>query len=154
MFVNVLLLNSLRDVVSEGIELLHDPVFATASVVFTLVDLFFTAPDFTFAFGNLELTLDDVFNSRGGPAWRSERIFLDNLLDDCLGRREDSLDDGGVGAARRASCDGHRSCARRNDASWCTDKNLSLTASNFSLTDCDGALTSNNGLTPFWGDKA
>jgi hypothetical protein len=147
-FVDIVIFNSLRGIVSKSDELFHDPSLTTSGIMFSAVDTFFTLADISFSFCDLELAIEELFSTRTNPARRGQGIFLDNLLDNSLSGR-------GFGecysrSGTRWAQNGRRG---REDATWCACEKLSFAPGDFGLTNGNSALAGNKRMVSLWVKK-
>lgn len=107
-FIDVFLFNSLRVVVSERAvrrsenvfdyvkgdahELFHDPGLAAGGIVLATVNVLLALADISFTLGDFQFTFKQFLSTGSGPAWRCERVFFDNLLDNGSGWGSDGLE--------------------------------------------------------------
>jgi len=113
--------------------------------MFTAVHRLFATANFAFAFGNLELTLEDILGPGTSvihPARYGEVCFLYNLPDDGRGWRE--LGDGGW--------DANGTSGSLDDAARSADEDFSLTTSNLGFTLGNVTFTLGKGLRPLGSD--
>jgi hypothetical protein len=75
-------------------ELFHDPTLAERGIMFSTVDLLLTLADLALALCYAELAIENLFCTMTDPTWRCEGLFLDDFLDDGLGRRMHDLGGG------------------------------------------------------------
>lgn len=111
--------------------------------MFSTIDLLFTLADLALALCYAKLAIEDLFCTMANPTWRSERLFLDDFLDDGLDRRMHDL---GGGCERT-------DYRRRGNAAGSTDEKLSFATSDLCLTHGDGRLTSDECLGTLGGEE-
>ena len=122
--------------------------------MFATVDGFLATADLALAFGDFELAVEDVLRANAclvPPSRRSERLLLDDFLDDSLnGKRGlgDLLKDSGAWSTSDGSLSG------RDNTAGSTGEEFGLTTSNLGLADSDIALASEQCLSALGGDDS